>query len=136
MANDPTLALRRAIIGALKADSGVTDLVADGRVYGERALAKPIFPFIRYGITDARPKRGTCWDGATIDLPIHAFSKAEFTDEAVNINRAIQLALDGKALQLEGGATAYVTWAGSTVIPDAAEAGIWHGISRFSATTS
>ncbi len=127
MTIDRTLALRQAIVSALKSDAGLTAIVPAARVNGERAEANPVFPFTRYGITDARR--------TSIDVPIHAFSKAEYTDEVAGINAAIVTALDGRTLDLGGGEKAYLTWAGSTIIPDAAEAGVYHGINRFSSAT-
>lgn len=127
MATNRTLPLREAIVTALKADSGLTSIVAPAQVNGERAEANPIFPFTRYGVSEARPR--------STDVPIHAFSKAEFTDEVAGINAAIVAALDGRTLALGDGERAYLTWTGSTIMPDSAEAGVYHGINRFTITT-
>jgi hypothetical protein len=42
--------------------------------------------------------------------------------------------LDGKTLALESGVVARLSWRNSQLIPDAAEANAWHGITHFAAT--
>lgn len=135
MAQDPTLGLRKKIIVQLKATEALLELVPEASIYGERTPADKQWPFIRYGVSDTRPRKGQCWDGADVDIAIHCFSKSPFTDEAGSINAAIAAALDGATIDL-GGARAHIAWKGSTVLPDPAEADAWHGISRFSATTA
>lgn len=132
MAQDPTLALRQKITARLKADPDVLALVAEPQIYGERVKADKAWPFIRYGVSDTLPLKGQCWDGATVDVAIHCFSKAQFTDEAANINAAIAASLDNATLEL-GGRRAHIRWTGSTILPDPAEADAWHGIARFEA---
>ncbi len=126
---DLTLPLRQAIVEILKADPGLTSIVPPDSINGERAEAKPSFPFTRYGVTDSRQ--------SSIDIPIHAFSKSDFTDEVAAMNAAIVECLSGRhgrTIALDGGRRVYLTWASSTVIPASAENGVWHGINRFSAT--
>lgn len=130
MALDLSLPLRQAIVTALRADTGLTAITE--RIYGERVLADPTFPFVRYGVSDTVPQRGACWDGSRINVPIHSFSKADFTDEVAQMNAAVALALDGKVLALDGG-KAHLRWTGSRIIPDASEASAWHGIVSFEA---
>jgi hypothetical protein len=134
MANDPSLALRQQIVARLKASPAVTDLVVPSRIHGERSPANPIFPFIRYGQADVRPRRASCWDGAEVDLPLHAFSQSPSTDQVANINAQVAAALDGAVLDLGGDLKAHLAWTGSQIIPDAEEATVWHGIQRFTAT--
>lgn len=130
MASDPTLPLRQAVITLLRADGalialGDPALTAD-RIYGERSPSKLTWPFVRYGQSNIGQTGGT--------LPLHAFSKAKFTDEAAEIaDRIVQL-LDGAILDLGGGRKATLSWpedGGTQIIPDAAEADAWHAIIRF-----
>lgn len=123
----PILGLRRAIVTHLRADTNVTGTSVASRIYGEKAPApdKLIFPFARYGISDAVP-------GHEIDAPIHVFSKAEFTDDVNAITEAISLSLDGAVLALGDGRKAYVRWSGTRVVANDAEE--WHAIVGFKAT--
>lgn len=136
MANDPTLPLRRAVITTLRADPDLTALVPAGRNYGMRSPATLTWPFTRYGSPDALPFRAQCLDGATIGFTVHSFSKDETEDECANINAALNSALDGRVLALDGlgGAKAHIVWQASQIIPDAAESDAYHGVNRFEAT--
>ncbi len=122
----PILSLRRAIVTHLRADSTVTSTAVGQRIYGERAPAAPVWPFVRYGQSDAVP-------GFQITAPIHVFSKAEYTDEAAEIAEIIGASLSGKVLALDDGRKARLRYAGHQIIPDAAEASAWHAIVRIEA---
>jgi hypothetical protein len=134
MANDPTLALRQAVIVTARADTDLIALVPAERNYGMRSPPDPAYPFTRYGSPDALPFRAQCIDGASIAFMTHTFSQGEFEDECAAINAAYSKALDGQVLALDGGGRATIIWKGSQIIPDAAEADVWHGINRFEAT--
>lgn len=136
MAHDPTLPLRQAVITTLRNDAGLIALVPEERNYGMRTPPTPDWPFTRYGSPDALPFRGQCLDGATVTFSVHSFSKEEFEDECASINAALASALDGKTVTLDTDypAKAHLSWKGSQVIPDAAEASAWHGVNRFEAT--
>lgn len=126
MARDPTLPLRQAVITALRADADLAALLPAERIYGERTPSEVTWPFVRYGQTDVGQVSGR--------LPLHVFSKSQFTDEAAEIAAAIVNALDGKALDLGSGRRATPVWpenGGTQIIPDAAEADAWHAIIRF-----
>jgi hypothetical protein len=126
MAVDPTLPLRQAVIRTLRADDALTALLPAERIYGERSPAELTWPFVRYGQADIGQVGGS--------LPIHVFSKQQFTDEAASIASAIVDALDGRSLALDGGRKATLTWpeaSGTQIIPDSAEADAWHAIIRF-----
>lgn len=128
-----SLWLRQATVTALRANA---DLIALGdpaiadRVYGRRQPAELTWPFCRVSVADEGPLR----KGTDVRLTIHSFSKAQFDDECELINGAIQAALEDAVLQLSPAVKAFVTWDGSQVIPDAAEADAWHGVNRFTAT--
>lgn len=129
----PILGLRKAIITHLRADASVTSLgtpALAARIYGERTPAEKVWPFVRYGQSDALA-------GYEITAPIHVFSKAEFTDEVAQIAEAIGNSLDpddrGLVLVLSDGRLARLRYLGHQVIPDAAEATAWHAIVRIGA---
>lgn len=128
MARDLTLPTRQAIVAHLRADTDVTDTAMGVRFYGERTPATVAWPFGRYGQTSLGQLGGA--------IPLHFFSKAQFTDEVATIMAAVVLSLDGKVLTLEGGRKLHLTWpdaGGSQIIPDADEANAWHGIVRLDA---
>lgn len=120
----------------LRNDADLIALVPVERNYGMRTPADVIWPFTSFGSPDALPFRGQCLDGATVGFSIHSFSKAKFEDECASINAVLASALDGKTVTLDTDypAKAHLSWKGSQVIPDAAEASAWHGVNRFEAT--
>jgi hypothetical protein len=137
MARDTSLPLRQAIVTRLRADAGLTAIVPAARVYGMRSDVNPTYPFTRYGSPDALPFKAQCLDGATVSFTIHSFSEAGYEDECASINAAVASALDDVTLDLEPNAgfpaKAHLRWIGSQIVPDAAEASVWHGIDRFEA---
>lgn len=129
MASDISLPLRQAIVTRLRADPNVTAVIPAAQVYGERTPATLTWPFVRYGQSDVGQTSGS--------VPLHVFSKAEFTDEAATIAAAIVESLDGKRLDLGDGRKADLNWpeaAGTQIIPDGDEADAWHAIVRFNVT--
>jgi hypothetical protein len=134
MALDPSLLLRQAIVTHLKADAALLALVPADRIFGEQPGALPDRPFVRYGEDESRPRRSSCWDGATVDFPVHAFSADKFTDEVKAMSAAISAALDGLVIELSPAITARLQWLGSQVMRDGGDPNAWHGFSRFQAT--
>jgi hypothetical protein len=132
--NDGEGSLREAIVTDLKADGALTTIVPAARVYGMRQPADTDWPFTRYGAPSSSPRRATCLDGSDVDITLHAFSKQPFEDECAEMVAAMASRLDGKVLHLPDGARAHMRWTGNQIIPDAAEASAWHGLSRFVAT--
>lgn len=130
---NPALQLREAIVTILKADAGLLALVTAGSIYGEYPGAQPERPFVRYGEDDAAPARSTCWEGAVVAFPVHAFSADKFTDEVKGLNAAIVTALDGKVITLEGGSKATILWQRSQVLRDGADPNAFHGFNQFEA---
>lgn len=129
----PALDLREAIVTILKADAPVVALVTAAKVFGEHPGALPERPFVRYGEDDTVPTRVMCWEGATVDFPVHAFSAQKYTDEIKRINAAIVTALDGQVIELDGGVKAHIEWLGSPLLRDGADPNAWHGFNRFRA---
>lgn len=128
-----SLLLRQASVESLRATADLTGLgeppIAD-RIYGKRQPATLIWPIVRVAVADEGPIR----KGTDVRLTIHTFSKAKFDDECELLNAAVQGWGENRVLDLEPGTTAYLTWSGSQVIPDAAEADAWHGVNTFTAT--
>ena len=125
MSAPPLRLLRRAIVSALKEDVPLLALLSEDDIHGERVPADQAWPFIKYGSADAS-------QGYRANVPIHAFSKSEFTDEAWKLIEAIGDALDSATLALEDGSKAYCALAQLRVIPDAQESAAWHGIASIS----
>jgi hypothetical protein len=133
-----SLRLRQAIIPLLRADAdliaiGTPPLSADTdqqRIYGRRQPAILTWPFVRVSNADEGPLR----KGTSVRMTIHSFSKAQFDDECEEMNGAIQAVLEDAVLDLSPSVKAYLSWDGSQVIPDAAEASAWHGVNNFTAT--
>lgn len=140
MANDPSLLLREAVVAALRATDGLTDIVGT-RGYGE-APSDPLpeRPFWRYGVDQVTPRPSACGNGAEVEFPIHSFSTKKYTDEVKTMNDLVSGAIGGdepgqsRVMILEGGAKATLVWLGSTVLRDAGDPTAWHGIARFRAT--
>lgn len=134
MANDPSLALRQAVVERLRENADLIEITTADKVFGEQPYPVPDRPFTRYGVDDITPRRTSCWDGATNEFPIHSFSAATYSDEVKRMNAAIAADLDGAVLELDDGNSAILEWLGSTVLRDAADPKAWHGIARFRAT--
>ncbi len=133
MANDPSLALREAVVTKLRTVSALTTITE--RIYGEQPSdTLPERPFTRYGVDLITPIASACGDGADVEFPIHSFSTAKYTDQVRQMNAAVATGLDGLVLTLEGGMRATLVWLGSTVNRDAGDPTAWHGIARFRAT--
>lgn len=133
MANDPSLALREAVVTKLRTVDALTAITE--RIYGEQPSdTLPERPFSRYGVDQISPLPSACGDGAEIEFPVHSFSTKKYTDQVRTMNAAIAAGLDGLVLTLEGGERATIVWRGSTVQRDAADPTAWHGTARFRAT--
>jgi hypothetical protein len=136
MANDPSLALREAVVTRLRDTAGLISITTADKVFGEQpGEALPERPFTRYGMDDVTPRNDSCWDGADVEFPIHSFSMAKFTDEVRQMNAAVAMALDGLVVELDDdGNKATIAWLNSRIVRDAGDPNGWHGIARFRAT--
>lgn len=135
MANDPSLALRQAIVTLLRDTAALTSITTAAKVFGEQPEPMPEFPFTRYGVPEITPRRTSCWQGVDVDFPIHCFSGKKFTDEAHQMIAAVETALDEAVIEIDDdGTRATLVWLGSTVARDRADPKAWHGTARFRAT--
>lgn len=98
--SDPSLALQAAIVGALKADSGLLALVGT-RVYDEVPVS-PAFPYVTLGPVQVLPDKADCIDGVEIFPQIDAWSRTRGSPEAKRIGAAIVAALDDQDLTVSG----------------------------------
>jgi len=98
---------RRAILIRLKAHAGLLAIVPASEVHGQAPLITPTMPFVKTGAPSSTPVKGSCLDGATVSLPVHAFARARKNgsgavietaeDHASRIGEQIEKALDDKA---------------------------------------
>lgn len=134
---DHSLILRKGIVAYLKDHAGVTALVPADRIFGEQPPALPAWPFIRCGFMQMLPVRLDCYLGGEYPFTLHAFSKANGTDEILTIRAAIIDAMDGASIPLDSAlntGSAAVCLARhdlSNLIPDGDEAGAYHDIHNF-----
>ncbi len=98
---------RRAILTRLKAYPGLLVLVPAAEMHGQVPLTTPNMPFVKTGAPSSTPIKGSCIDGATVSIAVHAFARARKNgsghvietaeDHASRIGEQIEKALDDKA---------------------------------------
>lgn len=107
MADGPTLALRKAVIAALLADSGVAALVGT-RVHDEPPQGV-VFPYCRFGNADQTALRMDCHTDDDVAFSIECHARPEGADQSTHprvqaerLAHAVRVALDQAALEIEG----------------------------------
>ncbi|KAB6716269.1 DUF3168 domain-containing protein [Roseobacter sp. TSBP12] len=101
MADDSALALQSALVGWLKADTGVSALVS-GRIYDEPPQ-DVVFPYVRIGNIDLSADRIGCFTDDDIKFSIECHSRpVNGRVEATRISAAVRTSLDDAALILPG----------------------------------
>lgn len=129
MAIDSTLAARKAVMAALKADADMVALVPASRIYPHSAPPEPAWPFVIIGPPDTTPIRASCLDGSEVVLTVFAYSKGRLAnnalvetaeDHAARIGAAIARALDKHRATIPGGELR-VQWTGGALRRDGAE---------------
>jgi hypothetical protein len=112
---DYALALQRSLVAALKADAGCAALVA-GRVY-DQPPQDATRPFLGIGTIVQRPLRSDCGTAATLTFSIEASSRPITSGrvEATQCGNAVQAALDGAALAVDGLTVVQLHWITTTV---------------------
>lgn len=142
MARDTTLAVRRAVLATLKFDAGLTALVPSSSIHPSTVPADHSWPFVRYGAPSASPRRASCMDGTAHAIVVHGFAKPRYSgqamietaeDHAMRIGAAIAAALDRRKLTLAGDypGAAHISWSGTQMLQDPAEADSWHAVVQF-----
>jgi Protein of unknown function (DUF3168) len=95
------------------------------------------FPFGRYGAPQTTPFRLSGLSASSHRFTYHAFVNGLPTrtaeDRAYDAANAIQAALEGRNLPLEGGMHATVSWLGSNCLIDRDEPTNWHAVINFAA---
>lgn len=116
--------VRRALMARLKADAGVTALVAAAQINPE---GEPARPFIKLRAPTTQPMRMACVVGGEVAWGIHAFAGARkqsgadvetAEDHAGSIGAAIETCLAPNRLTLEGGAIAKITLSDIRLLED------------------
>ncbi|WP_270374980.1 DUF3168 domain-containing protein [Marinicauda sp. Alg238-R41] len=102
MAKDHSLALRQAIVTALRADAGVS-AIAGARVYGMQVPDGAAWPFIRYGAPLTSIYESSCSQGSDSDVTLHAFAKGPGEDDCAELAAAVADALASDNLPLADG---------------------------------
>ncbi|TZG25581.1 DUF3168 domain-containing protein [Sphingomonas montanisoli] len=135
MASDRTLGIRRAILIAVKAAGPVTAIVPSARIFPQQQPANAPFPFIRLGAPSAIPVRAACVDGGEVTIAVHAFANGgpsiTAEDQAHAIGATLASALDGRSLDLGGGAAGKFRWTGSQLLQDPEEVSAFHAVVNF-----
>lgn len=103
---DPDLELQGLIVRVLRADPGVTALVA-GRVY-DRVPEDFAFPYITYGPSDATSDDADCITAYAITLQLDVWSREVGFPEAKRIGEAVRTALASDALYLDDNALVFL----------------------------
>lgn len=130
MANDLTIAARRAVIAWMRADAALTALVGATSIYGEQPTAKPDWPFVRYGAAIVLPDRASGLDGCSLAISISAFAHGPGADAAAAIGAQIAK-IEEAEINTEAGDRLNIFWTGSQLLRDTAEADAWHSLQTF-----
>ena len=95
------LALQKALIAHLAADSGVRALLGDPARIWDAAPDKPAFPHLLIGRSESRPLRA---DGGGVEhaLTLTVVSRFRGTEEAKAVLAALRLRLTDAALAADG----------------------------------
>ncbi|WP_426163101.1 DUF3168 domain-containing protein [Sandarakinorhabdus sp. DWP1-3-1] len=134
MAQDTSLAARRAILTRLKAEAPTSGVIAAASIYPPQTPPTRAWPFIRYGAATQLPWKPTGADGSLIAVAVHSFARGPGEDQASRIGAWVARVLDGAVLDLsaETGfpATARVRHTGNTTLQDPEEADAWHVVTN------
>ena len=153
MAKDSSQYVRPAVLRLLKRAPTVTVLVPADRIYPPQRPATPDWPFIGYGVPSAVPFGASCLDGSAISVAIHAYAETtgegddtvggeEMAQAIIAVVAAVLGGEEGAEIDLVelGGcpypAKAYISWTGSQVMQDGADANAFHAWATFTITVS
>lgn len=130
MANELSIATRRAVITYLRAWGALTALVPSASIYGEQPATEPSWPFVRYDLGASVPDRATGLDGCKLSVSISAFAQGPGADAAAAIGSIIAT-LEEAEINTEAGDRLNIFWTGSQLLRDTEEADAWHSLSTF-----
>jgi hypothetical protein len=128
--------VRRDVLAKLKANAGVTALVAATSIHSQDPGPEPAWPFLKFGAPQTLPLRASCVDGGTVNFGLHGFSRGRRNgsdalvetaeDHAGRIGAAIEAAVDGARSTLTGVGTVRYRLADMLLLVDGAEPGAFH----------
>lgn len=129
MALSPTTYTRNTILTALKAAATVTARIPSARLYTEKTSSTPTKPFGRYGSATAEPDRYSCWSGGDVSGAYHIFVKADSALGIYDPGNWTGDTVDAITEVIDALPDCYVER--TQVLPDPAEADVYHGIVFF-----
>ena len=98
---DPSLALQKAIVAALKADAGVNAIIA-GRIY-DAVPGGAQKPYVSFGPFQLLPEHGDCLDGGEAFVTLDAWAAGPETVQVKSLGAAVARALDRAPLTFDDG---------------------------------
>jgi hypothetical protein len=128
----PSLALQKAVVAALTADSGIGALIGD-RIY-DAAPRNATFPYLGFGEMRAADWSTGTEEGAEHRLTLHAWSRERGKRETYEVMNAVEAALQEQVLALDGHALVNLRHELSDARRDP-DGITWHGVMRFRAVT-
>lgn len=136
-----SLPLRQAVLTALSAADGVSDLGA--AVYPQAPPGGPVWPFYRYGVPSTVKREASGNErGRRTSFVIHGFSKPVYVDGELvetaedfceRMATAAERSLDRTKLPLSNGGKASITYTSHIVQKDGATPDAFHAIVNFTA---
>ncbi len=96
---DPSLALQKAIVAALKADAGVNAIIA-GRVY-DAVPGGAAKPYVSFGAFQLLPEHGDCLDGGEAIVTLDGWAAGPDSVAVKQLGTAVAKALDRAELALD-----------------------------------
>jgi Protein of unknown function (DUF3168) len=96
---DPSLQLQKAIVAKLKADPGVTAIIA-GRVYDAIPNAA-VKPYVSFGLFQLLPEHGDCLNGGEAIVTLDGWAAGPDTVQIKQLGTAVAKALDEAELALD-----------------------------------
>lgn len=129
--------VRRAVLTRLKADAGLTAIVAAANIHPSTVPAGAPWPFTRFDAPQSTPLDGACYAGAEVTFLLHSFAKPRLNsggqvietaeDHAGRILDAMKLAIHRHRVPVAGG-SAPLSVLSSRLLLDGAESTAYHGI--------
>jgi hypothetical protein len=96
---DPSLELQKAIVARLKADAGVTAIIA-GRIY-DAVPDAAVKPYLSFGAFQLLPEHGDCLDGGEAFLTLDGWANGPDSVEVKRLGKAVAAALDRAPIILD-----------------------------------